>query len=192
MDIKEMADLTGISWFMNIFSFSWWEVGCMSVLSMIIMLSLLGIKNHWNFTKEVVIAEAALSIYIGIVIGITLLNRTSLGSHHTILKFFWSYGTWIQGNKQALWGIIGNIIMLIPYGFLLPLVSTKFRRLRYSLIASFGFTLFIEISQYLTCRGWFELDDLFHNTIGGLIGFRLFQIARKIYKKRRKIDVPMS
>lgn len=189
MVVEESTNLTGISWLIQMFSFSWWEVGCIGVVSMIILFALYGTRNHWRFTKRVVVAGSALSIYIGVVVGLTLLNRTPLEDHRTILKLFWSYGAWIQGNKQALWGIIENIIMLIPYGFLLPMLCPRFRRFRYILIASFGFTLLIEISQYLTCRGWFELDDLFHNTIGGLIGFQLFQITRKVYRRRCGIDI---
>lgn len=189
MDINETTNLTGISWLMRMFSFSWWEVGCISVLSMIIIFVLYGIRNHWKFTKRVVIAGVLLSIYIGVVIGLTLLNRTSSEDHRTILKFLWSYGAWIQGNKQALWEIVGNIVMLIPYGILLPILEQKFRKFRWILLASFGFTLFIELSQYFTCRGWFELDDLFHNTVGGVVGFQFFQITRKIYKRQWGIDM---
>lgn len=189
MDTEESTNLTGISWLIQMFSFSWWEVGCMGILSMIIVFGLYGIKNHWKFTKRVIIAGVVLSAYIAVVVGLTLLNRTPSEEHRTILKLFWSYGAWIQGSEKALWEIIGNIVMLIPYGILLPILYQKFRKFQWILAASFIFTLLIEVSQYLTCRGWFELDDLIHNTIGGLIGFQFFQIARKMYRRRRGINM---
>lgn len=186
MDTEESTNLTGVSWLIQMFSFSWWEVGCMGILSMIIVFGLYGIKNHWKFTKRVIIAGVIFSVYIAVVVGLTLLNRIPLEEHSAILKFFWSYGEWIQGNEQALREIIGNIVMLIPYGSLLPIFYQRFRKFQWILAASFAFTLLIEVTQYFTCRGLFELDDLIHNTIGGLIGFQLFQTARKVYRRWNK------
>lgn len=53
-------------------------------------------------------------------------------------------------------------------------------------MATFLTTLFIEVFQLLTKLGIFELDDLFHNTLGGMIGYCLFMIGYRMINKFKK------
>ena len=72
-----------------------------------------------------------------------------------------------------------NIMLFIPFGYILPLHLQKKRsRLKtvigYSIICS----LCIEIIQTITSLGWFDIDDLFCNIVGSIIGFTLYKIGR--------------
>jgi len=75
-------------------------------------------------------------------------------------------------DKDFLVNIIGNIFAFSPFGWL-GLCIRKFNR-------PFPITLFfiviitlIEFTQYYTGRGVADIDDVFLNTLGMMIGFRL-------------------
>ena len=69
-----------------------------------------------------------------------------------------------------------NICMFIPMGYLLPYISDKFRRhpRRSTLAACFFISLAVENLQLITRRGYYDVDDLFSNVIGGYIGVLLY------------------
>ncbi len=70
-----------------------------------------------------------------------------------------------------------NILLFVPMGYLLPYVFPWFRakaRLRPPLVC-FLSSLLIENIQLITRRGFYDLDDLVSNTIGGIIGAALFR-----------------
>lgn len=91
----------------------------------------------------------------------------------TIQKFFTD--TKIN-NEDFLVNIIGNIFVFSPFGWL-GLCLKKFNKF---IPTSFYFLLIItsvETLQYITGRGIADIDDIFLNTFGMLIGFFLFKYA---------------
>ncbi|MDL4839614.1 VanZ family protein [Aquibacillus rhizosphaerae] len=77
----------------------------------------------------------------------------------------------------------GNILAFIPLGFLLPIVWNKVNTFTNTLIISSLCSLVIEITQWLTRLGAFDVDDIILNTIGGLCGFLLVRMLQKIVCK---------
>ena len=73
---------------------------------------------------------------------------------------------------------LGNIIMFIPIGLFNALLSERPRWWK-GILWSFGLSLFIEVSQLFVCRGT-DVDDLILNTLGGLMGYWLFLLLRRI------------
>ncbi|MCH1984082.1 VanZ family protein [Ruminococcus sp. OA3] len=78
----------------------------------------------------------------------------------------------------------GNILMFIPLGFLLPMLSRKFQKVGNAVLFCAGTSLLIEVLQLFLTRGT-DIDDLILNTLGGLIGFlaamMLLAGVRKLY-----------
>lgn len=82
----------------------------------------------------------------------------------------------------------GNLYLLMPLGFLLPIITgdnwmTEHRLWGGKLshgwnvtFISFSFSLLIEIGQLLMEVGAFDVDDLILNTLGGWIGYRVLLI----------------
>ena len=69
-----------------------------------------------------------------------------------------------------------NVMLFVPMGYLLPYVFGWFRakaRIR-PVVACFILSLATENLQLIFRRGFYDLDDLLSNTIGGLIGQMLF------------------
>lgn len=125
--------------------------------------------------------------YSIMVLGVTFLSR---GSHFTgsmNLRLFSSYKeAWNEFSFRAWQYIILNIFMFMPFGFLLPLLHKRFQRFHYTLIGTLLFTVLIEVSQLITGAGIFELDDIFNNTLGGLIGYGIIMAIISLFRPGRK------
>ena len=72
-----------------------------------------------------------------------------------------------------------NLIMFMPYGFLLPMFAKKNKRLRV-ILSGCIVSVMIEIFQYITALGQCDIDDVILNTAGVAIGYFIYYL---IYKK---------
>lgn len=118
-----------------------------------------------------------------LVLAITLLHRQPTGTHN-VKPPFWEISQLIGGNEKLLFDIIGNIMMLFPLGIFVPLWIKEADNVKKVAMTGFIVSLIIEVAQLITTRGYFEIDDLFHNTLGAFIGaFIGCQIAKKLYSK---------
>ncbi len=68
---------------------------------------------------------------------------------------------------------VENIIMFIPFGFILTLLIQIFRNAVYCMGLGFTFSVFLEILQLITKRGYCQIDDVLANTTGVLIGWAI-------------------
>ena len=75
---------------------------------------------------------------------------------------------------EPLIGIVQNLILFMPFGFLLYAVTDQPRMVRI-LLLSFLLSLSIELCQLLFRLGWFEVDDILHNVLGTYLGIRLYR-----------------
>lgn len=72
---------------------------------------------------------------------------------------------------------IGNIMLFIPLGFLLPLLNKKCHSIILVTIIGFTFSLSIEMTQAtFTLTRFGTVDDLVFNTFGALIGILIFKV----------------
>lgn len=93
------------------------------------------------------------------------------------IRLFWFYyenGMW----TALLVNLLGNIVMFIPIGLFAGLLSDRPCWWKGTLWA-FGLSFFIEVAQLFVCRGT-DVDDLILNTLGGLMGYWLFLLIRRI------------
>lgn len=80
-------------------------------------------------------------------------------------------------STESLEGIILNILLFIPFGYMLPCIFKKFQKALWGVILiGFVCSLLTETVQLVTHLGWFDLDDLLNNTIGCLLGVMFFKI----------------
>ena len=84
-------------------------------------------------------------------------------------------GSWVQFMA------VGNVLMFIPLGFLLPLLDRKVQA-KNMVFVFFSCSLLIEIIQPVFGRS-FDVDDLIYNTIGAALGFALFALFRMLCPK---------
>lgn len=103
----------------------------------------------------------------------TILFRKPYPTVEYKLELFWSYKRAFQGNSFLFRQIVLNILLYVPFGFL---VADIWRRLRFKNVFFAGFLLSAatELTQLIFRIGLFELDDIFNNTLGCVIGYLLF------------------
>lgn len=88
-----------------------------------------------------------------------------------------------MGIGNALYNVIGNIVLFIPVGFFIPMLFNKKNNIL--LIALYGFlvSLTIEVIQLCTAFNLTDVDDLIFNTLGAVLGCIVFKVMYKIIKK---------
>ena len=72
--------------------------------------------------------------------------------------------------------LFGNVLIFMPFGFFLPMAS-RFRSIFATIFWSFMLSLAVEMFQFITKVGSFDVDDLLLNTLGGIIGHIFFCIC---------------
>ena len=123
--------------------------------------------------------------YAIIVFGAVFLSRG--GSYYGVanLHLFNSYREAYHKMEISLFrNIILNILLFMPFGFLLPIYSKKLRKIYKIVSIGFLVTLLIETIQYITKIGIFEIDDIFDNTMGVLIGYCIYMILNNLKTKQ--------
>ncbi|MDE7105480.1 MAG: VanZ family protein, partial [Ruminococcus sp.] len=73
-------------------------------------------------------------------------------------------------NDIDITAYLQNILLFIPFGFLLPFICKQKVNIINILSTAFTFSLLIEVSQLLNNRRT-DIDDLILNTFGAVIGF---------------------
>ena len=149
------------------------------------------IKGTKTINKSKILLCAISICYIVIVIGATFFSRQSTETYNDTLNLnlFSSYREAYHDigvsllNNILVRNLILNIMLFIPLGFLLPLYSDKLKKMYRVVLIGFLATLTIELTQHFNDYGVFEIDDVFNNTLGTLLGYCCFMIFYKIKNK---------
>ncbi|WP_296837551.1 VanZ family protein [Butyrivibrio sp.] len=96
----------------------------------------------------------------------------------TLLPFYFL----VDRYKGWLMNVIGNIAMFIPVGIVWPVCFDKLDSIKKTVLAGFGLTLFIELSQIFCDGRHTDIDDLILNTCGVVIGAVILFSIRKAKK----------
>lgn len=87
----------------------------------------------------------------------------------TIVTYLFGYKGWIIAGINLL----GNIILLVPIGFLLPFFNNR-KSWKKTLVIAFASGFTIEILQTVLRIGIFDIDDVILNALGVMIGYSAF------------------
>lgn len=128
--------------------------------------------------------------YFVVIVGVTLLNRESYYTNNLNLHLFSTYKeAWYRFSIAEWSNIILNILMLIPFGLLLPVVFKLYNSFWKVSITGLFFSITIEIVQFISEKGIVEADDILNNTIGTMIGYGFYVLAVYITKRVKKQKV---
>lgn len=120
--------------------------------------------------------------YIFAVLWITLIDRMTTHNRR-ITPPFWEILEIIHGDTEMVHYLIGNVIMLMPLGFLLPVWFNKVDNWKKAALIGLAVSTAIEVTQLITSRGLFEFDDIIHNTLGTVAGYYIEKLTEKIFFK---------
>ncbi|WBW50157.1 VanZ family protein [Peptoniphilus equinus] len=98
-------------------------------------------------------------------------QRMNLEPFHTI-RTFMAYGD----IEFALINILGNVLITIPLGILLPMVYPYFKKFHRFFITLCLGVIAIELIQLIIGRT-LDVDDVILNTLGGLLGYIAYQLT---------------
>lgn len=135
-------------------------------------------KDAWRDISLVLFCELVVLIYSA-----TVIFRMEDVKRNYNLTPFWSYE-----RPELLVENIMNIVVFVPIGILL---GCSFRNISWwkALFIGASISASIEIFQFCLMRGFSELDDVMHNTIGCMIGYGIYSMARVVYEKFSKTSV---
>lgn len=126
-------------------------------------------------------------LYAALLLRLTMLRDGLFVSHpraedRVILVPFWSYSEFLRQGQyiQFRYQLIGNVLCLLPLGFFCGFFKKDCSLVRAALTC-LGATLCIECWQLAFDVGYFELDDLSLNLVGGIIGYALYLLVRDLY-----------
>jgi glycopeptide antibiotics resistance protein len=88
----------------------------------------------------------------------------------------------------VLMNTLGNVIIFIPFGFLLPLLFKQINNVKMASKIFIKFILLIESLQLLTFTGVFDIDDIILNMLGALIGYGSFVGMKYIWDRVKSVD----
>ena len=128
--------------------------------------------------------------YMTIVVYATIL-RGSGGYREWNLHLFRAWReAWNNFSTKNWANVLLNVAMFGPLGFLLPLLSKKFRKWYLTIPTGFGTSLLIELIQLTMGRGICDVDDLFCNTLGAVIGYFMVMTFLSIFNEKGKRAKP--
>lgn len=120
-------------------------------------------------------------LYLSYILVSTLFTRSITIPYQNIFNDF---GLFIDGKLNL--ECVENIIIFIPYTFLFLLAHKPLSPWKSVFLLSLATSLFVEFSQLIFWLGEFQLSDLFHNILGGMLGcclWYVFMIIIHIIKK---------
>lgn len=127
-------------------------------------------------------------IYIVFVLSATVINRGgSYENYRRYLLPFSSYKeAWNRFTVVEWRNFILNIMLFVPMGVLLPLLSSKLQTFWKTYVIGFGSSLIIESIQYVFKSGVVEFDDVFNNTLGTMIGYGIIMLLLYVIDNRKR------
>ena len=138
-------------------------------------------KSRRTILKTALLLYTALMLWLlfGRTSGLTSGNYLEQLQEHilltpfqTIRNFLWSlrFGNFAQ-KRLAVLNLVGNVLMFVPFGYLLPGLYPKFRTfIRFFLVCLASICL-VEFLQFVTLLGVMDVDDVILNMAGFSIGY---------------------
>ena len=146
------------------------EIVCFFILLFVLS----GILMYYFKQKKIrftqVAATIGLYVFLIFVLEATVFARTSVGKYRYHLLPFWSWVAVLSGKTEYIEQILLNCILILPVGLFFPFVFDHEIAWKKSLFTGLCISIFIETGQLILQRGFFEFDDMIHNSFGCMCG----------------------
>ena len=84
--------------------------------------------------------------------------------------------------------IVGNILLFIPLGLMIPILFEKYNKLSKIFFLGFISSLSIEVVQLFVGDNVSDIDDIIFNTTGAILGLLCYKFLKKVVEKTRLND----
>ncbi len=143
------------------------------LFGMVSSILIFGYKKGGKYSLRLLLIEYVLLIYCS-----TVFFRWSKGAVEYSFIPFWSYRDYFNGvNDKLLVENIMNVVVFVPVGLL---IGAAYRAMTWKKVIEIGICLSvgIEVMQFVFRKGFSEVDDVMHNTLGCMIGYEIYRIIR--------------
>ena len=106
-------------------------------------------------------------------------GAVNLEPFETIRRFYIHYQR--TGSLSSFFNLLGNIILLIPFGVLMPVMFRRMRRFWIFFPFAALFAVGIEYLQWITATGIADVDDSILNFIGAAGGYLVTRLCQLVY-----------
>jgi len=98
---------------------------------------------------------------------------------HTVVEMFREF------PGRVIQQLVGNVVLFVPLGFLLPVISVRCRRLPATASVALAFSAGIELVQLamllsLTGQRSVDIDDVILNVTGAIVGYSAWRVFRAL------------
>jgi glycopeptide antibiotics resistance protein len=145
-------------------------------IGLVVFIAWKGFKIGLRYSVALLLIE-----YIFLIFCSTVFFRTTSELRKYDIQPFWSYKAIQDGREDLLAENIMNVVVFIPVGLLL---SIAFKQVTWwkALLIGCGISVTIEALQFFFMRGFSEVDDVMHNTLGCILGYILVKGSRLMVK----------
>ena len=164
----------------------WWEYA--SVIGILIIGSVIAFIKKGRNEGSRISACVFLLLYVIVLYCSTVLFRTTMATTHYPFDFFWQYRFFLHGQWLWLPEVIMNIVVFVPIGFVLGLAFRKIKGWQ-ALLVGIGISVGIELLQYFFRKGFADVNDVMHNTLGCLVGYLLYRAMKNVMLDEQKFKV---
>ncbi len=162
------------------------------IVVLILLYALVFYKTWRAKGKRTLLINTLMYIYLAAVLYFTLMPIiTSLPfifDHHYTPMNLTPFIDVSYGRGDFMRQIVLNIIMTIPFGFLLPFTNLQKAKFSKTILLTFLLSLSIEIIQpLLSSARSSDITDIITNVLGGAIGYLIFLASRPLLVKLKKL-----
>lgn len=105
-------------------------------------------------------------------------NRPLSDVNLVFMKETWKL-VYAPSRLDFFYNSFGNILCLVPFGILFPIVFSKKQSFVKTVLIGMLFSINIETLQFLLETGVSDIDDVFFNTCGAILGYLIYRLFRK-------------
>ena len=147
-------------------------------VGLIILIVRFGLHRGLGLSMRLLLVEYVFLLYAS-----TVFFRTMSEERECEFIPFWSYRAIMDGSEpQLLSENIMNIMVFIPVGVLSGVVFQGMNWKKLMMIGA-GLSVGIEVLQLVFRKGFSEVDDVIHNTLGCAIGYGLWLMIFRYVSK---------
>lgn len=105
-------------------------------------------------------------------------NRPLSDVNLVFMKETWKL-VYAPSRLDFFYNSFGNILCLVPFGILFPIVFSKKQSFLKTVLLGMLLSIGIETLQFLLETGVSDIDDVFFNTCGAILGYLIYRLFRK-------------
>lgn len=141
------------------------------------LIAFVGWKRGRKKVVGLLLAEYVFLIYCSTVI-CRRITESVVGNNFSP---FWSYEAIGNGREDLTVENLINMIAFVPVGMMLGSMLRVKNSWLITLLLGMGISMSIEVMQFVLKRGFAEVDDVIHNTLGCYIGYIIYLIIIKVW-----------